>query len=775
MRRLFLKAYFSLRPKFPWALRMALRRPLAKRSRRRFSASWPINELASREPDCWIGWPDGKKFAFVLTHDVEGWKGVDRCRKLAAMEMRLGFRSSFNFVPEGKYDTPKSLRDFLTARGFEVAVHDLRHDGKLFRSEKNFRREAQTINQYLAEWGATGFRSGFMLHNFDWLRELNILYDASGFDTDPFEPQPDGTNTIFPFWVGRNDGSGYVELPYTLPQDSTVFLLLRESGIETWIRKLDWVASHGGLAMVTIHPDYVSFDGVRHSSEYEVRIYQEFLEYVASRYAQEAWFALPKDVAAYINQGRRRFVCPDSYLPYASSGNGSRPNQVDSGTPVDLSAPHAPPPPRLVDSDDWFLQGKRMAMVMFSYYPSDPRPRRAAEAFASKGMKLDLICLAEKAEDPRQEVLNGINVLRIPISRRRGSIFRYAFEYGAFLLASAAILAVRSLTRGYDFVYVHNMPDILVLSGLVPKMCGAKVILDLHDPMPELMTTIFGFGSDALPVRFLKWLEAWSISFSDAVVTVNRTFADLFISRSCPSQKMTIVMNTPDARIFGLRPPCAPSTEDNKQHERFVIMYHGSMVERNGVDLAIEAFARVRKSVPGAELRLYGEHTAFLDHVTNSVRDMDLRDAIHYLGPKSLEDLVPAIDECNVGIIPNHRSVFTEINTPTRIFEYLARGKPVIAPRSTGVCDYFVDNSLIFFELGDAEDLAQRIEYVSSHPDEVRNVVRRGQDVYLAHAWVTERQRLTALVASLLREEVVSVESSRQKFPSGQIPTVGTS
>src|SRR5204862_352654 len=160
--------------------------------------------------------------------------GLDRCGALAELESSLGFRSSFNFVPEGEYEAPLSLRRALDEGGFEVGVHDLHHDGKLYRSRSDFRKHAATINEYLKSWNAVGFRSAFMLHNLQWLHDLNVLYDASTFDTDPFEPQPDGVNTIFPMWVERkvNGGGpsarchGYVELPYTLVQDSTVFLLL---------------------------------------------------------------------------------------------------------------------------------------------------------------------------------------------------------------------------------------------------------------------------------------------------------------------------------------------------------------------------------------------------------------------------------------------------------------------------------------------------------------------------------------------------------------------
>jgi glycosyltransferase involved in cell wall biosynthesis len=668
--------------------------------------------------------------------------------------MRLGFRSSFNFVPEGEYETPRPLRDFLTAHGFEVGVHDLQHDGRLYSSRKKFRARAQKINQYLSEWGAVGFRSGFMLHDFDWLRDLNILYDASSFDTDPFEPQPDSVNTIFPFWVERNDGSGYVELPYTLPQDSTLFLLLRESGIDTWTRKLDWVALHGGMALVNVHPDFMSFNGTRHSSEYGARIYESFLEYVSNRYGQEAWFALPRDVAAYVRHAKSRLPGPVGNSLRATTCTDRRGNEASA----DTGSPEVVVLQDMADSSSWRLQGKRVAMVMFSYYPDDPRPRRAAEALVSKGMRVDLICLAQSAQDPKQEVIDGVDVLRIPIRRRRGSSFTYAFQYSAFLAISAVILALRSLTRGYDLVYVHNMPDILALTGLIPKAFGARLILDLHDPMPELMTAIFGRQPDALAIRLLRRLEKWSIAIADSVVTVNRACARLFTSRSCPSQKMNVVMNSPDERIFRFRPAGTSNTKTEALSKPFVIMYHGSLVERNGLDLAVDALARVRSSIPSAELRIYGASTPFLCDVLDTVRNKGLQRAVQYLGPKSLEELVPAIEQCDVGVIPNRRSLFTQLNTPTRIFEYLALGKPVIAPRTAGIYDYFDDGSLVFFELGNAESLAEKIEYVFSHPVEVAEVARQGQEIYKQHQWSMERRRLTSLVAGLVCKDTIRVD-----------------
>jgi hypothetical protein len=293
------RVYYRVKPLMPWGMRIALRRWLARRILPRVADRWPIYEPAGRRPEQFTGWPEGKQFAFVVTHDVESQVGLDRCMSLMDIDASNGFRSSFNFVPAGEYRTPPRLRECLTAQGFELGVHDLRHDGKLYDSRAEFRLHAEEINRYLREWGAVGFRSAFMHSKLDWLHELEIEYDASTFDTDPFEPLPDGVNTIFPFWRAGQAGSGYVELPYTLAQDSTLFLVLQQREISMWRRKLDWVAQHGGMALVNVHPDYMCFDGAPSDNEYPASHYLELLDYVRSNYQGRYWNALPREVAEH--------------------------------------------------------------------------------------------------------------------------------------------------------------------------------------------------------------------------------------------------------------------------------------------------------------------------------------------------------------------------------------------------------------------------------------------------------------------------------------------
>lgn len=296
------RVFYVVKPFIPREIQIWMRRKVINRKLDEFKDVWPINKSAANPPSWWKGWPEGKQFSFVLTHDVELQGGHDKCLKLMEVEKALGFRSSFNFVPE-RYNVSSELRKELAGNGFEVGVHGLYHDGKLYKNKRVFLERAKKINSYIKEWDAAGFRSPAMHHNFDWIHELNILYDASSFDTDPFEPQSDGVNTIFPFWITNGNGKSYVELPYTLPQDFTTFILLKEQDCSIWKTKLDWIADNGGMALVNVHPDYINFgDSTKTIEEFSLQIYEDFLIYVKENYKDKFWNPLPKEMAVFVNE-----------------------------------------------------------------------------------------------------------------------------------------------------------------------------------------------------------------------------------------------------------------------------------------------------------------------------------------------------------------------------------------------------------------------------------------------------------------------------------------
>lgn len=229
-------------------------------------------------------WPADRQFAFVLTHDVEARAGYDHVRELMALEEQYGFRSSFNFVPEGYVVEPDLLAEMRT-RGFEIGVHGLNHDGRLFLSESKFRSRAQRINAYLEAWQAVGYRSPMTHRQPEWMQALDIEYDLSFFDTDPFEPMAGGTMSIWPFCVGK-----FVELPYTLIQDHTYLEVFNHRTPDVWLEKVDFLRRHHGMVLLNAHPDYLI-------DREHWRVYEEFL--AAMREFGDAWNALPREVARW--------------------------------------------------------------------------------------------------------------------------------------------------------------------------------------------------------------------------------------------------------------------------------------------------------------------------------------------------------------------------------------------------------------------------------------------------------------------------------------------
>jgi len=292
--------FYLIKPYIPRSLQIYLRRKLIKRRLNKSKNVWPILPGSEIKPLNWRGWPQNKKFAFVLTHDIEHQRGYDRVKELLRLEKELGFVSSFYFVPERDYRVEKELLQFIRANGFEAGIHGLNHDGKLFRDRDTFQKRAIKINDYIKEWGVTGFRAPAMHHNLDWIGELNIKYDLSTFDSDLSQPQPDGVGTIFPFWVnGKNGRPGYVEIPYTLDQDFTLFILMEEQSPKIWIDKLNWIAEKGGLALVDVHPDYTNLNNENKKEEFPIDIYLDFLKYVKEHYAGEYWNDIPRNIADY--------------------------------------------------------------------------------------------------------------------------------------------------------------------------------------------------------------------------------------------------------------------------------------------------------------------------------------------------------------------------------------------------------------------------------------------------------------------------------------------
>lgn len=395
------------------------------------------------------------------------------------------------------------------------------------------------------------------------------------------------------------------------------------------------------------------------------------------------------------------------------------------------------------------LAGKRAVVILYSDYPSDPRPRRELQALADNGVEVDLICIQGDSSQPRHARHGSIRVTRMPIQHQRGGKFRYLFEYGSFMLRVFLLLTFRSLHIRYDLVHVHNMPDVLVFCAIVPKLRGARIVLDLHDPMPELYESIYNLKATHPMVRLLRYFERRSIGFADLAITPNETFKRAFCARSCVPEKMQIVMNTPDETLF--RPVPEPAAVvANGPRPQFRVMYHGLIVERHGLSTAVDAVGLLAGEIPELVLEIYGKRNAYLDSLQEQVRQRGLSAQVRYCGWCRLEEIPAMIQASDVGIIPNRRTPFTNINFPTRIFEYLSQHKPVIVPRTRGILDYFKESDILFFKPDCPDDLAGTIRWVYQNREAAAATAQRGRQIYLRYRWSEEKARFLRMIGEVL-------------------------
>jgi len=662
---------------------------------------WPINEAAGRTPNGWPGWPGEKQFALILTHDVEKARGVERVRQLAELEMAYGFRSSFNFVPEGGYEIPSALRSWLVQNGFEVAIQDLRHDGRLYQSREHFRKNAARINRYLQEWNAVGFRSAYMLHNLDWLNDLNILYDTSTFDSDPFEPQPDGMDTIFPFWVSRSDSpsGGYVELPYTLVQDFNLFSVLEEKTIDVWKRKLEWIVARGGMALLDTHPDYMAFQpddvGI---DEYPVEMYRQWLEHLRDTYKGLYWHALPAAAAAFYKADCRK----------------------------------APQPAR-----------SRACMISYSYYEADNRVRRYAEALVKSGHSVDAFSLSRKPELPAREVIEGVTVHRLQgRAKNEKTPLQHLVRQLGFWMKSATMLAGWNPANAYTLVHVHNPPDFMIFAAAASKWRGAKLILDIHDIVPELYDSKFPSSLAKAMIAALKWVEKLSMGFADHVIVSNHLWHQKIIARSSAAEKTSVYINYVDPALFY---PHSRIRRDN----RFVAVFPGSISWHQGLDLAIKALARIQTELPAAEFHVYGVGHAKAGLLA-LVEELNLNNRVFFHDMVPLEDVPQIMADANVGIVPKRADSFGDEAYSTKIMEFMSQGVPVIVSKTRIDRFYFDDSVVCFFEPSNVEQLAEAILRIARDKEYRETLGKNALEYAAQNSWDRHKSRYLDLVDSLV-------------------------
>ncbi len=734
------RLYYGIKPFLPRSARLRVRSWFALRRREHVSGTWPILPGSERPPEGWSGWPDGKQFAFVITHDVDSQGGVDKCRRLMELEMKLGFRSSFNFIPEGEYRVPKELREELVRNGFEVGVHDLHHDGKLYSTREGFTKRAARINHYLKEWNAVGFRSGFMLHKLEWLHGLDALYDSSTFDTDPFEPQPDGVETIFPFWVPRpingsisrdtgipeskvSESQGYIELPYTLPQDSTLFLLLYERHPDIWFQKLDWIARHGGMALINIHPDYIKF---LHEPEsgltFPVDCYSRLLEFVRTRYGEMQWHTIPSHLAAYVRSFRPRIR----------------------------------------------RKPRRVCMVTYSAYESDARVTRYAEALAETGDQVDVLALRQRPEIPKHETMAGVNVVRLQgrFGKNEKSRLSFILPVARFLATTSLWIARRHARKPYDILHIHNVPDFLVFAGWYPKLRGAKIILDIHDILPEFYANKFGPGEGARTSALARWIERVSAGFADRVIVANDLWLYKYAQRTGANGKSCVFINNVDAQIFRRRPR-------TRVDDKFIVIFPGGLQWHQGLDIAIRAFPKVAEEIPRAELHIYGDGN-MKEKLVALAAELGLSERIFFFKPLPVRQIADVMANADLGIVPKRADSFGNEAYSTKIMEFMSLGVPVVVSSTRIDRFYFNDSVVRFFESGNYASLAQAILQVFHDPNLRVRLATNAFAYADKNGWESRKGDYLRLVSSLVEGEYQSGQEATNGASSREIEVAHT-
>ncbi len=340
-------------------------------------------------------------------------------------------------------------------------------------------------------------------------------------------------------------------------------------------------------------------------------------------------------------------------------------------------------------------------MVAYTFYETDNRVRRYAETLVKRGDDVDVIALGRDNYD-RKETVNGVSVYRIQkrTLNEKGK-FSYLYRIIKFLLKSGFFLAKKSFGEKIDLVHVHSVPDFEVFAALIPKLKGAKIVLDIHDIVPEFYASKFNTNNNSLIFKMLILVEKFSIAFSDHVIISNHIWHKTLTSRSVKEDKCTTIMNYPDNSIFYRR-------SWKKRNDKFIIIYPGTLNWHQGVDIAIKAFAIIKNKIPEVEFHIYGDGPD-RDYVDSLIKSYRLTDKIILKNSLPIDQIAEVMANCDLGIIPKRNDSFGGEAFSTKTLEFMSLGVPIIVSK-TKIDNYYFDEPIVkFFRPEDEKDLANAI------------------------------------------------------------------
>jgi glycosyltransferase involved in cell wall biosynthesis len=389
----------------------------------------------------------------------------------------------------------------------------------------------------------------------------------------------------------------------------------------------------------------------------------------------------------------------------------------------------------------------RIAMVVFSYYPADPRVRREAEVLERAGHSVDVLCLRKNGETGF-ESFGSVAAYRVMSgSENKESLLKYFALSSVFGLASLLKLAALSLKRRYALVQVHNMPDFLVFTAFFHKLRGVPVVLDLHDLTVELFESKTAGRPLKTLLGFVKAVERLSCAFADQLITTSAGFRNKLIERGVKPGKVTLVLNSADDRIFSLPPPRAWEKIKNGP----VLLYHGTVAKRFGLHVAIEAVESLRRVYPGARLKIYGKYDpTYKAELEELAARKGLESSVSINGFLPLDKVSSEIASSDIGVVPYLSDPFMNLALSTKIFEYVSMGMPVVAAGLDSIKEIFGEGSIKYFRPGDPEDMSEKIAEFCMRPQERRAFSEKAQNAYSAVAWPIMSSRYLETVNTLI-------------------------
>lgn len=385
----------------------------------------------------------------------------------------------------------------------------------------------------------------------------------------------------------------------------------------------------------------------------------------------------------------------------------------------------------------------RACMVTYSVYDGDSRVRRYAETLVKRGYHVDAVALWRGGQPQENSVINGVNVFRIQGRfKNERSKFSYLAKLLLFFLRSMVFLAREQCKERYDLIHVHSVPDFEVFAASFPKLMGAKVILDIHDIVPEFYTSKFGASPKSLTFKILVAIERISAGFSDHVIAANHIWEDRLRSRSVPASKVTTILNFPDTDVFRLQ---GRTRNDGK----FVLLYPGTLSYHQGLDIAVRAFYQIRDEVPDAEFHIYGSGDQ-LESLKSLVLELGLNDRVFFKGSRVVEQMVRVIENADLGIVPKRKNGFGNEAFSTKILEFMAMRVPVIIP-DTDVDKYYFNESVAkFFEAGNERSLASAMLLLIKDINLRETLVRNASEFVTRFTWEENQSIYLNVVDSLL-------------------------